>query len=92
MANAQPNATENVLHRSVGPHGRIDYDIEVLRGFLDSGLSVKKIATMYKVQPGTIFRWMKRHGLQKRPRSQITDEDLDAVVREIFAKKEDAGT
>ena len=68
-----------------GTAGRPSYDIskEQLEALLDVGFNVGQIAELLQVGKRTIERRISRFGVSARPFSDISNEDLDSVVREI---------
>ena len=68
-----------------GAVGRPSYDIskEQLEALLDVGFNVGQIAGMLQVGKRTIERRMSQFGVSARSFSDISNDDLDSVVREI---------
>ena len=68
-----------------GTAGRPSYNIpkEQLEVLLDVGFNIGEIAELFQVGKTTIERRISKFGVSARPFSDISNEDLDSVVREI---------
>ena len=55
----------------------------VLEGYLDDGFKIKDIATLLSVSERTVYRRMGRYGLSQLQFTEISDGDLDDVVKEV---------
>lgn len=68
-----------------GTAGRPSYDIsrEQLEGLLGIGFNVSQIAEILQVGKRTIERRVSHFGISARSFTDISDDDLDSIVREI---------
>ena len=55
----------------------------VLEGYLEDGFKIKDIASLLSVSESTIYRRMGRYSLSQLQFTEITEGDLDKVVKEI---------
>ena len=55
----------------------------VLEGYLEDGFKIKDIASLLSVSESTVYRRMGRYGLSQLKFTEITEGDLDKVVKEI---------
>ena len=70
------------VRASCGPP-KFDIPRSVLENLLDEGFLIKEISTMLSVSESTIFRRMSMYGLSKLAFTDIMDEELDVVLKEI---------
>ena len=68
-----------------GTWGRPSYDLrqDQLQALLDVGFNVGQIAELLQVSKRTIERRLQEYGISARSYCEITDDELDAQVREI---------
>lgn len=62
---------------------KFDIPRSVLENLLDEGFLIKEISTMLSVSESTIYRRMSMYGLSKLAFTEITDEELDVLLKEI---------
>lgn len=75
-----------LFERSLNPgKPRLVLDIESILFLFDYGFRVNVIAKMHLVHRVTIWRRLQEHGIQIDRFSSISDEELNEIVREIYA-------
>ena len=83
----------NVRHDSKRGRAKIDIPRETLKLYLSYGFPKSKIAELFSVSVKTISRRIEAFGMQEEivRHSQLSDEDLDVLVAEIFTNFPNCG-
>lgn len=67
-----PIHQDKPTNRTPAPEKEIDYEAEI-KSLIDSGLSVKQVAEKISISEKTLYKWMKKYGIQPPHKAKIIE-------------------